>query len=181
MTVKPAPDENIILVGFMGVGKTTVGRLVARERGYSFVDLDREIERVAGFAIPEIFDRLGEESFRQMESDALGHIEPGTGCVVSCGGGIIGRKQNRALLGELGFVVWLTADVNEILARVSRNNNRPLLQNADPRAAIHTLLALREPLYREVADVVIDTSGKDFHEVANTLLQLYDCRLGRHN
>lgn len=179
MSEKPGPDENILLVGFMGAGKTTVGRLAARERGLRFVDLDREIERVAGCPIPEIFDRLGEEAFRQMETDALGHIEPDTGLVVSCGGGVVSREANRALLGELGFVVWLTASEEEIFARVSRNTSRPLLQAPDPRGVIRSLLAEREPLYREVADAVIDTTGRDFHEVASALLEAYDRRASR--
>lgn len=170
------PGENILLVGFMGAGKSSVGRLAARARGLQFVDLDREIERQAGCSIPDIFDRLGEEAFRQMETDALGHIEPGRGLVVSCGGGIVGSPLNRALLRELGFVVWLTATEEEIFDRVSRTPGRPLLQTPDPRATIGALLAAREPLYREVADLILDTTGRSFQSVVDALFDAYDRR-----
>ncbi len=155
----------------MGVGKSTLGKAVARIGCLDFLDLDRQIETIASCSIPEIFAKCGEEGFRAMESDELGHIEPNRNMVVSCGGGIVTRPSNRTLLKELGFVVWLKADEEAIFERVSRNRQRPLLQTENPRATIQALLAAREPLYREVADFELDTTRQTHEESAREVLR----------
>ncbi len=163
--------ENILLVGFMGVGKTSVGRVLSRQSGLHFIDLDREIEARMGKTIPEIFAAEGEEVFRETESDELGHIEPFSSLVVSCGGGIVTRSFNRRLLRELGYVVWLNADEETIFSRISRGTHRPLLHTPDPRRTISELLASRLEFYSEVAHMRIDTSDLDHAAVANRIIE----------
>jgi shikimate kinase len=156
-----APCQNIVLVGFMGTGKTTIGKIAAERLGLEFVDTDDLIVARAGEAIPKIFERVGEEGFRDLETAVLRGLVGGAGRIVATGGGIVTRPENLALLRELGFVVWLSASVATIFERVSLNRERPLLYTEDPLRTITDMLALREPIYREVADLNVETD--DFH------------------
>ncbi|BCX47838.1 shikimate kinase [Haloferula helveola] len=165
--------KNIILVGFMGCGKSTIGRRLGQMLGYPFVDTDDLIESKAGMPITEIFERRGEEMFRQLEAavlQELGSKDAGR-AIIATGGGIIGRRRNRRLLKELGFVVWLQVSPDTIIARTKRNRDRPLLATDNPRERIDRLLAEREPLYREVADLELDTSELDAEEIACGILE----------
>jgi shikimate kinase len=164
--------KNIVLIGFMGCGKTTIARVLGRMLAHPVVDLDQLIEEKAGMPITRIFAEKGEGWFRQLEAAVLQELSaPGPLRIVSTGGGIITRKRSRSLLKQLGYVVWLQAPVDTILDRTSRNRDRPLLETGDPRARIESLLTEREPLYRAAADLVIDTGGLDPEETACGILE----------
>lgn len=166
--------QNIVLIGFMGCGKTTIGRRLAQMLGYPFVDSDQLIEQKAGMPIPRIFETRGEGFFRVLEAAVLHELSaPGAAPkIIATGGGIVTRKGNRRLLKQLGYLVWLKAPPEVIQERTRRNRDRPLLASEeDPRAKIDRLLAERDPLYRALADMELDTSGLDFEEIACGILE----------
>ena len=165
-----AKNQNIFLVGLMGAGKTTIGRLLARKLNMRFVDTDHEIEARTGATIPWIFEIEGEASFRRREADMIRELTGQHGIVLATGGGAVLDPANRALLAERGTVVYLRAGINSILQRTAHDKNRPLLQTADPRAKLEELTAQREPLYREVAHLVIDTGRPNVQSMVNTIL-----------
>ncbi len=142
----------------MGSGKTSIGRLVAQELGFQFIDTDAVIVERTGMQVAEIFELYGEVWFRAEESATLRSLGIVNRAVISTGGGIVLREENRALLGELGLVVWLTASEEVIYERVARNKKRPLLQTANPRETVQALLAARRPLYEEVAQFTVDST-----------------------
>ncbi|CAM3357336.1 Shikimate kinase [Bordetella sputigena] len=150
-------DTPIFLVGMMGAGKTTIGRSLARVLGRDFVDLDHELESRCGVRVPVIFEIEGEAGFRKREAAALAQCATRRGIVLATGGGAILAAENRAVLREQGIVVYLRASVDELYRRTCRDRNRPLLATADPRGTLQDLLARREPLYREVAHLIIET------------------------
>ena len=152
------PRENIVLTGFMGSGKSAVGRLVAKRLRFRFVDTDQLIVDRAGMPISDIFAQQGEEHFRDLETAVLESLGNARQCVISTGGGAVVKERNHAILKSLGFVVWLTASEEVIFERVSRNDKRPLLQTENPRATISQLLAVRRPLYEGAADFSLDTT-----------------------
>lgn len=161
---------NLVLIGFMGTGKTSVGRLIAAKLRFQFFDLDALVAERAGLEIPEIFARHGETHFRDLETSALescGHL---TRSVFATGGGIVIRAYNRTLLRELGFVVQLTAREEVIFERVSRNAHRPLLQTADPRGTIAEMLVARRPHYEAAAQLTVDTSERSHQETAEQII-----------
>lgn len=147
--------NNIFLVGMMGAGKTTVGRQLARRLKLRFVDSDHEIEARCGVKIPIIFDIEGEAGFRKRESQVLGELAEEPGLVIATGGGAILRPENRALLASHGTVIYLAVPPHYLWERTRHDTNRPLLQVENPRQRIEELHAQRDPLYREVADIVI--------------------------
>lgn len=161
--------ENVVLVGFMGSGKSSVGRLVARTLRSRFVDTDRLVADRAGREITDIFAAHGEPWFRQEESRALRLLLGGSGLVVATGGGIVTVPENLPALKKLGFVVWLTAAEEVIWERVSRNKHRPLLHTENPRETIRSLIEKRNPLYETVADLTVDTSVLTHAEVAERI------------
>jgi shikimate kinase len=161
--------ENVVLVGFMGSGKSSVGRLVARTLGGRFVDTDRLVVDRAGREITEIFAKEGEAFFRQEESRALRSLLGGGGLVVATGGGIVTVPENLPSLRQLGFVVWLTASEEVIWERVSRTTKRPLLRTENPRETMRALLEKRSPLYAAVAEMTVDTTGLTHAEVAERI------------
>jgi shikimate kinase len=161
----------IVLIGFMGAGKSSVGRTLARTTGRPRFDTDEMIAARFGLTISEIFEKRGEESFRDAESDALEELSIETDAIIVTGGGIVLRETNTARLRELGAVVYLSADEETLFRRISRRPTRPLLQTADPRATMKELLAGRLPLYRAAADVEVDTSGLTHDEVARRILK----------
>lgn len=151
---------NIFLVGMMGAGKTTVGRQLARRLGKTFFDTDHEIQKRTGVSIATIFEIEGEAGFRRRESAVLADLALLEDAVLATGGGIVLAPDNRRLLKERGTVVYLRAAVDDLFARTRHDRNRPLLQTEDPRAKLAELFAARDPLYREVADIIIDTSSQ---------------------
>jgi shikimate kinase len=167
------PPENIVLIGFMGCGKSTVGREICDRLGYRLLDMDREIERQAEKKIALIFEQSGVEVFRDMESALLRtSVEVGLQRhIVSTGGGVIERSANRDLLRRLGYVVWIDVPFEVILERTSRNRNRPLLQTDDPAGRVRELMAAREPLYDEAAHLRIDGDGLSSAEIATGIIE----------
>jgi shikimate kinase len=164
-------QKNIILIGFMGTGKSTIGRNLSQTFGYPLVDTDQLIVEQQGRSIPTIFKENSEEAFRDMETELLKSFIKHSGHIIATGGGIIGRPENRQLLRELGYVVWLIAHPTEILKRTSRNANRPLLDNDDPEKTIHDLLRVRTPLYRNAAHIGIETDNLSFDEVTTGIIE----------
>lgn len=163
---------NLYLVGFMGVGKSAIGRRVARELGFRFIDSDHQIEKEQGRRIPEIFDQEGEAYFRKLERAFVEHGHPSENCVVSCGGGLVVQPGMKELLKEKGVVICLFASADSIIERTSRNKNRPLLNVPDPKAKVLELLAQREPIYMD-SGACITTEGRTIPEVVRHMIRSY--------
>ena len=170
LAVPHPKSNNIFLVGLMGAGKTTIGRQIARKLGKRFVDSDHEIEARTGATIPWIFEIEGEASFRRREAEMIRELSAQDDLVLATGGGAVLNPASRALLAERGTVIYLRASIGSILQRTSHDKNRPLLQTADPRARLEELLAQRDPLYREIADLVIDTGRPNVQSMVQTIL-----------
>jgi shikimate kinase len=168
----PERPPRVVLVGFMGSGKSSVGRLLARRLGYRFEDMDRRIEERAGRTIAEIFRDDGEEAFREMEREEARALSRLGERVVAAGGGAFTRPETRALLQEGALTVWLRCDLDRILARVPADGSRPLAGN---RAIMRALLAEREPSYR-MADAAVDASSGTPREVADRIAALIEGR-----
>jgi len=162
--------NNIFLIGPMGAGKTTIGRHLATLLHKRFVDVDHEIERRTGVTIPVIFEIEGETGFRRRESTLLTELSQDEDIVMATGGGAVLMEENRRILKERGTVVYLHADIDTLVERTRRDRNRPLLQTEDPRGKIEELLRQREPIYREVADVVVDTGLRAPTSVARDIV-----------
>jgi len=162
--------KNIFLVGPMGAGKSAVGRQLARTLHLSFMDSDDEIESRTGVDIPFIFEKEGEAGFRKREVAAIDDLTKIDGVVLATGGGAIVDPESRSRLGGRGFVVYLFTSVDQQLARTSKGRARPLLENGDRREILEGLLLERDPLYREIADLVVDTDGRRVHSVASEII-----------
>ena len=158
--------RNIILIGLMGSGKSSVGRIVASKLGFQFLDTDQIIIESAGKTIPQIFESEGEAAFRLRESAALRSLLHREGCVIATGGGIVTQPRNLPLLHHLGFTVWLEADIATLARRTASSHDRPLLQNEDPKAKLRKLLDARHPLYKQAADLRIQTDELSQDETA---------------
>ncbi len=152
--------SNIILVGPMGAGKSTIGRLLAKELRLPFRDSDKEIEQRTGASIPLIFDVEGEQGFREREHVAIKELCQMDGVVLATGGGAVLRVDNRQVLCAGGRVIYLCTSVEQQLDRTSRDRNRPLLQTPNPREILTNIMAVRDPLYREIADIVVQTDER---------------------
>lgn len=161
---------HLFIVGFMGAGKSTVARLMAERIGLDCIDLDAEIERREGMPVARIFEAVGEEGFRDMESAVLRGLSTAPRSVVACGGGVVIRPANRVVLRELGNVVYLHVTAAEALARVGDVSTRPLLSGPSGALAATALLTAREGLYRSVSDVEVETMGRSPEEVADAVL-----------
>jgi shikimate kinase len=164
--------RNIFLVGPMGSGKTAVGKSLARILGVPFHDSDREIERGTGVDIPYIFEKEGEAGFREREREAIDLLTRMEPIVLATGGGAVLRPENRSCLSARGCVVYLETSIDQLVSRVGRDENRPLLRNVDPRAKLEELLRQRAPLYAEVSDVTVTTDGKRVKTVAEQIARI---------
>ena len=170
-SAKPqCPPENIVLIGFMGSGKSSVGRLLARRLRFQFLDTDMLVAERAGMTIPEIFKQHGEQRFRERESAVLESLLGMKRRVVATGGGIVTRPENIPLLRRLGLVVLLTADPEEIYRRVSRNTERPLLQVEDPRARVLEMMTERQQQYDEAAQFRVDSTRLRHDDVSSLII-----------
>ena len=167
-----AADVNLYLVGFMGTGKSTVGRAVAQKLGFTLVDSDHEIERQQNKTIPEIFASEGEPAFRAMERAFVEGGHPAERTIVSCGGGLVVQPGMLALLKTKGVVVCLHASIETILARTSRHQHRPLLVAENPEERLRTLYSAREPIYKQSGTVIL-TDSRPLHDIVGHVLRAW--------
>lgn len=163
-------ERNIVLIGFMGSGKTTVGTRLARELGREFIDIDHEIESVSGMTVREMFRRFGETRFRSEEQLATARLAGRRQLVISTGGGWVLKDENVRLLKPVALLVWLTADPETIYERVMRKkSNRPLLKNIDSSAQLAEMMAGRKEYYEKAADISIDTGCCSLRQVVHSI------------
>jgi len=162
--------QNLFLIGPMGSGKSAVGRQLARMLHMTFVDTDDEIEARTGVDIPFIFEKEGEEGFRKRETRVIDELTQRDDIVLATGGGAVIDPRNRNSLGARGFVVYLHTTVAQQLERTRRGRGRPLLESDDPRQVLEDLMATRDPQYREIADLVVETDNRKVNAVANEIL-----------
>jgi shikimate kinase len=167
--------KNIVLTGFMGAGKTAVGRELSHLLGWKIIDVDDEIVKARKMTIKEIFGKFGEPAFRDIETEMIGKVARNRNVIISTGGGAVLRQENMDLLRENGTIVCLWASPETILKRTSRDNERPLLQVEGPLKRIRELLEYRRPFY-EKADIMIDTEGKTPFHIAEEILDRTGCR-----
>jgi shikimate kinase len=169
----PAMDipHNIYLVGPMGAGKSTIGRHLAELSGKKFRDADQEIENRTGASIPLIFEIEGEAGFRTREAAMLEELTSTRDTVLATGGGAVLSEDNRRILSENGFVVYLHANIDILHERTRRDRNRPLLNDGDRRQKLEEIMTVRDPLYREVADLVIETDKRPAKTVAKNIIE----------
>ena len=167
---------NIVLVGMMGAGKTTVGKILARRLKRRFLDSDQEIERRCGVRIPVIFEIEGEDGFRAREAGVLAELLAEEGLVLATGGGAVLRPETRRLLAARALVIYLHGRPQDLLPRLRHDRNRPLLAGADRLGRLEELYAARDPLYREVADLVAETGRQSPQSLARSVLQRLDER-----
>ncbi|HYE52978.1 MAG TPA: shikimate kinase [Azospirillaceae bacterium] len=166
----PRIPRTIVLIGLMGAGKTSIGRRLASRLHLPFVDADQEIERAAGCSINEIFDRFGETAFRDGERRVIARLLDQPVQVLSTGGGAFMDPGTRALIRERGLSVWLRAELELLVARTARRDNRPLLKNGDPREILQKLMDVRYPVYAE-ADVAVDSDDRPAEETVDRVIQ----------
>jgi shikimate kinase len=153
----------------MGAGKSAVGRQLARLLHFEFIDSDEEIEKRTGVDIPFIFEKEGEEGFRKREEKVIDEISQREGIVLATGGGAVVDAQSRSRLGARGYVVYLYTSVQQQLERTQRGRTRPLLENENPEQVLAALMDARDPLYREIADLVVETDGRRVNTVAREI------------
>jgi shikimate kinase/3-dehydroquinate synthase len=163
-------DKSIVLVGMMGAGKSSVGACLRRRTGLGLLDTDEIVASKFGMSIPEVFARYGEKKFREAETEALRRMLPEEQTIIITGGGIVLSKENVEILRSQAVIVWLDGDEETLFARASRKQNRPLLQTKNPRRAFSQILGSRRPLYRNIADIRVDTSVLTDEEVAVAIL-----------
>ena len=165
---------SLFLTGPMGAGKSTIGRQLSKRLKRPFHDSDHEIEQRTGVDIPLIFELEGEAGFRKREAAVIDELTLLPDIILATGGGAILDPANRQHLGERGTVIYLHTSVDQQLRRTGRDRNRPLLQTDDPRGRLEELMAVREPLYRETADLVVDTDGKRVQDVVRQICDYFD-------
>lgn len=164
-------DRSIVLVGLMGVGKSTVGRRLGTRLNLPFVDSDHEIERAAGLSVAEIFDRYGEQAFRDGERRVISRLIEGSPKVIATGGGAFMNAETRGLILENATAVWLDADIDLLVARVSRRpGERPLLRDRDPGEALTALAAIRNPIYAE-AHIHVRSQPAPHHATVDAIIE----------
>ncbi len=162
---------SLFLTGPMGAGKSTIGRQLSKQLKMAFHDSDHEIEQRTGVDIPLIFELEGESGFRKRESAVIDELTQLPDIILATGGGAILDPVNRQHLSSRGWVIYLHASVDQQLRRTAKDRNRPLLQTANPRAKLEELMAVRDPLYREIADLVVETDGKRVRDVVRQIIQ----------
>jgi shikimate kinase len=163
-------NSNIFLIGLMGAGKSTVGRLLARKLDRRFIDSDHALEERCGVKIPTIFEMEGEAGFRKREAQIINDLSAEKKIVLATGGGAVLLPENRKVLAERGTVIYLHANPIELWHRTKGGEGRPLLQNGDPKKTLENLYAVRDPLYREIADFTIETGKPSVNQLVSSLL-----------
>jgi len=163
--------RSIVLIGFMGAGKSSVGRWLERRTGLTRVDTDEIIAAKYRISISEIFSKHGETAFREAETEALRELPPDRPTIIVTGGGTILRPENVEILKRAGTIVWLQGDEETLFERAGRRGSRPLLQTENPRETFSELMKKRKPLYQQVADFRVDTTALSHEEVADAVLR----------
>lgn len=171
---RPTSGRPIVLVGLMGVGKSTIGRRLAQRLQVPFVDADHEIERAAGLSIPEIFERFGESHFRDGERRVIARLIDGQAKVIATGGGAFMNPETRALILDQAISVWIDADIDVIVDRVGRRDNRPLLKGKDARSVLSELAAIRNPVYA-LADLHVRSQSAPHDATVNAIVEKLAC------
>lgn len=166
----PYANRTIVLIGMPGAGKSTIGHKLAAKLGIPFADADREIEAAAGMTVTEIFAQLGEPAFREGERRVIARLLAGNRMVLATGGGAFMNETTRALIKQQGLSIWLKADLDVLLERTSRTNDRPLLAKGDPRAILIDLMLKREPLYA-LADLTVQSEERPIDVIADRVIQ----------
>ena len=169
--VKEEIPSIIVFIGMMGAGKTTIGRALAKELNREFVDLDHEIVRHCGVPIPTIFDIEGEAGFRRRENLILSSLAQRQNIVLATGGGAPVSQENQAILKTCGKIVYLKAPLDELFKRIAKDTNRPLLKTANPKEKVAELLAVREPIYEQLADITVETGCGSIYTTVRKLKQ----------
>jgi shikimate kinase len=164
-------NQNVFLVGMMGAGKSTVGKVLAQRLGKTYIDADHELETRTGVKIPVIFELEGEAGFRKREAELIDHLTQRSNIVLATGGGAVMDTASRSHLKARGFTIYISSTAQELWQRTRKDRNRPMLQTRDPLRKLQELLILREPLYREVADMVIETGRPSVSKLIGEILQ----------
>ena len=164
--------KNIFIVGSMGSGKTSIGKMLAKNNNLSFLDTDHEIIRDCGYSIPDIFKEFGEEHFRDLETEQLRKMNAIENHVISTGGGIILRDDNKKLMKDLGIIIFLDININSQIDRVKNRKNRPLLNNNNLKDNLLSLKKIRDPIYKNISNYIIDVSGKERDQVINEIQKI---------
>jgi shikimate kinase len=162
--------NNIFLIGLMGAGKSTVGKVLAKKLGRRFLDADHVIEERCGVKIPVIFEMEGESGFRKREAQTIRDVTAEENIILATGGGAVLLPENRKALSERGTVIYLHANPVELWHRTKGSEGRPLLKTGDPKKILENLYAVRDPLYREIADHIIETGRPSVNQLVNTLI-----------
>ena len=164
--------KNIFIIGSMGSGKTSIGKILAKNNHLSFLDTDHEIIRGCGYSIPDIFEKFGEEHFRNLETEQLRKMDGIENHVISTGGGIILKDDNKKLIKDLGFIVFLDININSQMDRVKNRKNRPLLNDMNLKDNLLSLKKIRDPIYKKISNYIIDVSGKERDQVINEIQKI---------
>ena len=164
--------KNIFIIGSMGSGKTSIGKMLAKKNHLSFIDTDHEIIRSCGYSIPDIFEEFGEEHFRGLETEQLRKMNAIENHVISTGGGIILRDDNEKLMKDLGIIIFLDININSQIDRVKNRKNRPLLNNKSLKDNLLSLKKIRDPIYKKISNYIIDVSGKERGQVINEIQKI---------
>ena len=164
--------KNLFIIGSMGSGKTSVGKMLAKKNSLSFLDTDHEIIRSCGYSIPDIFEKFGEEHFRGLETEQLKKMNAIENHVISTGGGIILRDDNEKLMKDLGIIIFLDININSQIDRVKNRKNRPLLNDKSLKDNLLSLKKIRDPIYKKISNYIIDVSGKERDQVINEIQKI---------
>jgi shikimate kinase len=166
-----AKPNRIFLIGPMGAGKTTIGKTLAKQLGLEFADSDLEVQARTGVDIPTIFEFEGEEGFRAREQNMIDELTLREGIILATGGGAVLREENRQHLSSRGFVIYLHCTPDQQFERTYRDRNRPLLQTESPLNKLRDLMEVRDPLYRQTADMVVSTEGRNTQSVVREIIK----------
>ncbi|MBT3697387.1 MAG: shikimate kinase [Gammaproteobacteria bacterium] len=164
--------KNIFIVGSMGSGKTSIGKILAKKNHLSFLDTDHEIIRSSGYSIPDIFEKFGEEYFRELETKQLKKMYGMKNHVISTGGGIILQKQNIELIKDLGIVIFLDISINSQINRVKNRKNRPLINDNNLKDNLLSLKKIRDPIYKKISNYIIDVSEKERGQIVTEIQEI---------
>lgn len=164
--------KNIFIVGSMGSGKTSIGKILAKNNHLSFLDTDHEIIRRCGYSIPDIFEKFGEEYFRELETKQLKKMYGMKNHVISTGGGIILQKQNIELIKDLGIVIFLDISINSQINRVKNRKNRPLINDNNLKDNLLSLKKIRDPIYKKISNYIIDVSEKERNQIVTEIQEI---------